>query len=72
LVGKDGPERPGDRNGCREITFGGGEGIGSGCSFEEEAALGSVAEKTELQGEELTGQGRQRLSSRHRHGGEWR
>lgn len=55
LVGKDGPERPGDRNGCREITFGGGEGVGSGCSFEEEAAPGSVAEKMKLRGRNSQG-----------------
>jgi len=36
LVGKDGPERPGDGDGGGEIALGGGESIGGCCSLQEE------------------------------------
>lgn len=35
-MGEDGPERPSNGNGGREITFGSGEGIGSGGALEKE------------------------------------
>jgi hypothetical protein len=39
LLRKDGEKGPGDGDGCGEITFRGGECIGCGCAFEEEAVL---------------------------------
>ena len=49
------PRATRDRNRCRKITFGGREGVGGCCSFEEEAALGSGAGKTQLKGRHLQG-----------------
>jgi len=38
LFSKDGEQAPSDSNGSGEIAFGGGEGIGGCCTFEEEEA----------------------------------
>ena len=37
-MNEDGPKRPGNSGGGREIAFGGREGIGGGCALEEETS----------------------------------